>query len=202
MRTPLLLLLVAACATEGAPDATGTATPDALSATSGEPGPTAATEPAHPCFAETMTVAVGEGLLDHAELLPGDPITLVHGGQGGWHVDLTGRVEGTTDLVAVEATLRLLSDDRIIAGLEQQPLRTALVDWDEASCSGEFFGLRSYVDDNGPHTLDTMCTLEGEPAAIEIVLSDLSDPDQARVVASVVDVVIGLDANDASYCHR
>jgi len=173
-----------------------------------EPSPTSAplteepTEPAlaHACFAEPLSVEVGRGDSDHVPVAPGDPVTMVNGPQQGWHIDVSGFVEGASDVVEIEAVVRVVDADWIIAGLEQQPVRTALVGWSEDECAGTFYGLRLYLDDNGPHSYDTICALAGAAVDIEVSLTDLSDPDGERTHETTGLGTLALDPNDIEPC--
>ena len=173
-----------------------------------EPSPTSApltdepTEPtlAHACFADALDVEVGRGGQGELPTESGAPHTLVHGQQGGWHIDLSGYVYGVTDLVKVAATVRVVDDDWIIGGLEQEPLRTALVAWSESECSGSFYGLRLYIDDNGPHNLDTICALEGAAVEVEVTVTDLLDPTGERTKTVIDEGVLSLDPADVEPC--
>lgn len=204
----LILPLVAACdpatdapAEEAPPSATSAPTTASSTAPVVDTGSATLSPEVEACIAEPMAFVVGEGLQEHATLAHGDPVTLVHGGQGGWHLDLTGRVAGSSDLVSAGGLVQLVDDGRIIGGLEQQPVRTALVGWSPDDCAGDLFGLRMFVDDNGPHDIDSMCLLEGAAAELHIEVQDLLDPDPGNVVATTLEVSLALDPTDWAYCH-
>lgn len=147
------------------------------------------------------SVAPGTGLPPVTELTDGATLQIVHGPQGGWHVDTGGLVVFPTMEVAVSP--RLLLDDRQLAG-EQQPLFTVLADYDEATCAGTFYEVRAYLDDEiaalPPGTdvlLDYVCTLAGARVTLENEVADLG---RETVVTSSVEGTLVLDPYDVPLC--
>lgn len=158
------------------------------------------TGPAHACHTGTPTLSIGNGAGMFTPLATGADVVLVHGPQGGWHIDLGGEVSGFSDLVEVEGYVRVAGEGRTIAGEEQQPSRLALVGWSDSTCSGTFYDVRAFVDDEGQSTLDYICALDGAPLEIEITVTDLADPTGAWSATETLSAVAALDPNDVEPC--
>ena len=150
---------------------------------------------------ETLEVTLGTGLDAYLALADGDPAQMVHGPQGGWHIDSAGLVTGPSIQVAITPSLHL--GDRQIAG-DQQPWFTALAAWDAESCSGEFWGVRAYIDDEvtglppGTDVLqDYICPLAGQSLRFSVVVEDL---DSGVTSTDEVTVRVLLDPYDVNAC--
>lgn len=152
---------------------------------------------AHVCHAEPATLSIGSGAGLYAPLSSGDPVVLVHGPQGGWHIDLGGSVSGFSDLIEIAGYVTVVGG-ATIAGQDQQPSRVALVGWSDTTCTGEFYDIRAFVDDEGINTLDYICGLETQPLEIEITVTDLIDP--SRAVTETLLVEAALDPVDVEPC--
>jgi len=151
----------------------------------------------HTCHDTPMALSVGTGLDMFEPLNPSDEITVVHGPQGGWHIDIGGEVTGTTDLVEVSSTITVVSTGDVIAG-DQQPTRIALFGWDESSCTGTFFGITTYVDDIPSTDQEFVCGLEAETLEIELTVTDLSAP--SKTITETLEVTMALDPVDEKPC--
>lgn len=131
----------------------------------------------------------------------GAEFRMVHGPQGGWHVDTGALVTFPTREVRVAP--RLLLDERQIAG-EQTPTYTVLADYDEETCTGNFYEVRAYVDDEfadlpvGTDLLhDYVCPLAGQALTVELEVSDI---DRETVLTERVTGTLLLDPYDVSAC--
>lgn len=146
-------------------------------------------------------LAPGTGLAPVEPLADGATFTLVHGPQGGWHVDTGGLVTFPTREVTIAP--RVTTQGRQLAG-DQALFYTILADYDEASCAGNFYEARAYVDDE-LEALDTatdvlfdyICPLAGAPVTVEVEVSDL---DRTEVLTTSVSGTLQLDAYDVSAC--
>lgn len=157
-------------------------------------------DPLDTCPSEPQVV-LGTGLQPVVPLEEGAELLLVHGPQGGWHVDVGGLVTIPTLEVAVNATLVL--DGRQLAG-DQSPLYTVLAAYDDATCDGEFYEVRAYVDDElatlpgGTDVLlDYICPLGGQRVTLTVEVSDI---DREVVLTDTIEGVIVLDPYDVSAC--
>jgi hypothetical protein len=156
------------------------------------------TDVVHACHSEPQQLTIGSGAGLFSPLSAGDPVVLVHGPQGGWHIDIGGAVSGFSDLVEVAALVTVVGEGRTIAGEGQQPSRIALVGWSESSCSGEFYDIRAFVDDDGIDTLEEVCPLAGVDLQIDLTVSDLTDPTVS--VTETLQVTAALDPVDEQPC--
>jgi hypothetical protein len=174
-----VIAAVLGCA--AAPPTEGSASETAHSAAPGSPTAETGGEPwTPPSTGETGVptdpcaspgVHLGSGVTDHLPLAAGDPVTLVHGPQGGWHVDVSGWVVGTGQVVSVHPSLVRLSDGLALAG-EQTPQSLALTATEP--CGWEFWAVRAFVDDFvDPDPVGFVCSLAGEPLALTVEVVDL-----------------------------
>jgi hypothetical protein len=157
--------------------------------------------PATGCAAP-LGVTVGTGATSYEPLQDGASVTMVHGPQGGWHVETAGLV--TASAVEVSVLPRIVApslEDLQIAG-DQQPTYLALALYDAAVCEGQFYGVRAYLDDVDPSALgmnfqEFICSLEGVELELSVDVSDLSTQETA---SSSVTVVAQLDSSDVQTC--
>ncbi len=154
-----------------------------------ETGDTATVDP---CAA--LTLEVGNGADEHLPLSPGDPVRVVSGAQGGWHIDVSGILTGTTSIVSVHPTVTRVSDGLQLAG-EQPPAFLALVPSGE--CGGEFREVRAFIDDHQPVEPyeDFICTLGGEELEIEVEVVDIKATDVT--ITETIRVLATSDPADA-----
>lgn len=151
------------------------------------------------CSLDGFAVAVGTGVEAYEPLAEGDPVTMVHGPQGGWHVDVAGRVSGSEPEISVLPAIR---SDRLglrLAGA-QPPNYLALTGWDEGTCDGTFSAVRAYLDTDppdGPTGQDFVCALAGETVTLSVEATGLDGGSEAT---GEVDVVLALDRLDIPSC--
>lgn len=131
-----------------------------------------------------------------------DPVVMVHGPQGGWHVETSGLVSGSTAEVSVLPTIVQKSTGVQLAGVQQEQY-IGLVDYDDEVCDGSFFGVRAFLDDTFgeldayTNPQDVICGLAGELLTLTVTVMDLNTLQSA---SASVDVTATLDANDIQIC--
>lgn len=153
------------------------------------------------CLAGGISVDPGTGPDAFVALSSGDEVTLVHGPQGGWHIDVAGMVSNTEELVQVDATFVDTSSGTLVAG-DQTGVRQALVGWDDTGCSGTFYGVRTFVDDIAANvTQADICALEGAELELTLTVTALEgDPPAVAEVTTMVTAV--LDPADVAPCAK
>lgn len=148
-----------------------------------------------------LTLEAGEGAFAFEVREDGDAITMVHGQQGGWHVDIAGSVTGASSKVNVVATMVESNQQVMLAGEGQEEGEVVeLVGWTPKSCSGTFFAVRAFIDDEDPGNMQRfICTLEDNAMEIEVTVTDLETGETAtdgyRAIAA-------LDPADVSVCSQ
>lgn len=131
MRTPtplavLALSLLGACS--GGPD------PAAA------PSDTGSADTAGPCRSAPATVEIGTGDSEFVPLAEDDPVIMVHGPQGGWHMLGSVRVRHTTPVV----NIRFLIETESGVTIADNNLNVLLID--EGDCQGLYPGMYAYLD--------------------------------------------------------
>lgn len=197
---PWLALSAAGCTGARGADATDPTVPDAVSSdadtdtdTGTAPSATGSTggtgdtgdTAVDPCA--VPAVQLGNGADAHLPLADGDEVIVVHGPQGGWHVEVSGLVTGTGATVGVLPALTRLSDGLKLAGY-QQGAALALVPAETGACGGTFWGVRAYVDDALPADDPDafICALAGERAILSALVTDLTTWMTAHAEVEVV----------------
>ena len=144
------------------------------------------------CEDQPMDLVVGTGASAFEELADDDPVTIVHGPQGGWHVEVAGVVSNTGQEVGIQPRIVVLVTDQQIAGEQQQTL-TALSSYDDASCTGEFFNVDAFVDDVDGTNQTRICQLQDQPATLELTVEDFNT---GQTVTESISVVLQTDPGD------
>ncbi len=152
------------------------------------------------CEDPEMTLTVGTGADAFESLSSGDSVRLVHGPQGGWHIEVSGLVAHTSQEVAVSPTITVISTGDEIGRSENRNLM-ALSSFDDASCSGEFFGVNALVGDPFPED-DVpescyICSLAGETLELTLTVEDFNSGD---TISETIQVVVEPDPNDVEPC--
>jgi hypothetical protein len=150
------------------------------------------------CATGDITLSVGSGAESYEPLVSGDRVIMVHGPQGGWHVETAGLVERSEKDVSIQPSI--VAGDIDVTGVLQPDYR-ALVGYDDDQCSGTFFGTRAFVDydrDDGPSGQVFICSLEGAMATFSVRVQDIVS---LREVTSAVEVMLDLDPVDVYACH-
>jgi hypothetical protein len=151
------------------------------------------------CAAGGMSVSAGTGAAAVEPLTDGGRVVMVHGPQGGWHIDVAGVVDNTEEAVSI-AAIFTDAGGMPVAGVDQLPVRLALVGWSADGCSGEFYGQRIFLDDVTENvTQADICDLDGQPLTLELTVTALSG-DPAPSATTTVDVIAVLDAVDLEPC--
>lgn len=153
------------------------------------------------CTDGSPTVSVGTGDVSFVALAAGDPVTIVFGPQGGWHIDVGGSVTAMNQEVAVTPKVTLVSQATQIAG-DQQPQYIGLASYDDAACTGQFWGIRAFVDDVvtpplGMSYAEMICTFEGQELTLEVTVEDITT---GKTATSSQSVIARLDAAAMAAC--
>jgi len=145
---------------------------------------------AEDCATLPASVIVGGGASEYEPLSAGDPATLVHGPQGGWHVLASGRIANTLNVVAITYTIHLLPEG---TPLSWNQYRVQLVPFDP--CTGDYAGMYGYLDvtalaDGEADTPPEL--LEGRELELTLQVAD----SEGREASSSITVVGQLDPAD------
>lgn len=98
-------------------------------------------DPPVDCENPVVAVEIGTGDQSFEPLADGDPVTMVHGPQGGWHVWGSLRATGFAALVDIRYTIEDL-DSGVFVCDQQYRVQTASV----SECQGEYVGMFGYLD--------------------------------------------------------
>jgi hypothetical protein len=139
------------------------------------------------------SLELGSGAEAHAPLAPGNPVTIVHGPQGGWHVDVSGWVRGTGQLLSVDPRIVRVADGLQVSGIQAPE---ALAGTPADPCGYEFWAVRALVDipAGEPDPQAFVCTLDGAELELAAGVVDLTT---LEVVAATIPVVGVADPGDA-----
>lgn len=149
-----------------------------------------------------LAAEIGEGEFGYEVRNPGDGFTMVHGPQGGWHMDIAGVVTGSNGVVRVQSFVTADSTSTQIAGAGQEndtPLQ--LAGYDESICSGSFFKGRTFIDDVDLPSAEYqgfICNLHNQPLTIEVHITDLKSEETAITTLSAT---AQIDPNDVPECQ-
>lgn len=142
------------------------------------------------CASQPASVVVGGGSSEYEPLSEGDPATLVHGPQGGWHVLASARVANTLNVVSITYTIHLLPEG---TSLSFNQYRVQLVPYDD--CTGDYAGMYGYLDVSALATGDDDTPpelLEGRDLELTLQVVD----SEGREATASVTVVGELDPAD------
>jgi hypothetical protein len=129
---------------------------------------------------------------------------MVHGPQGGWHVETAAKVSASAQEVSILPRIVVPSlGDLQISG-DQQPQYQALAPYDAATCEGTFYAVRAFIDDldpppDGMTYQEFICSLEGVELEFSVEVADLT-PGAERSGSDTVTVVAQLDSSDVATC--
>jgi hypothetical protein len=132
-------------------------------------------EPA--CDPDDPWIEVGTGSAQFESLADGDPVTMVHGPQGGWHMLGSVRVHNMTTIVEIAFTVKVEASGVQVGG---GSLYVQLVAEDE--CVGYFPGMYAYL--NVTELVDGDRDTPPELLAYEPVVMDAVVTGQDGTVAS------------------
>lgn len=159
-------------------------------------GADATTGTAAVCTDLDLTVEIGGGETSFLPLAPGDPVRMVHGPQGGWHVDVSGRVGNTRQTISVRPSLVVEATGEILAGDQVQEY-VALAQYDELGCEGQFWGRRAFLDDPPDIGMPLICGLHGVTATLSV---EVVDPEDGRAGVGSIPVTLEVDPVDQPDC--
>lgn len=153
--------------------------------------PTSGTPPGSaPVCGAAVAVEPGVGLMAYTPLAEGDPVHVVTGPQATWHVDIAGSVTGTvSEAVYVEAHVYWPRADEFLSPSDDNVVAVALVGYDEAACSGVFYGARALIApefDLGTTPSQFICGLMGEALDLTVIVTDLHTGAYTEVTTPVV----------------
>ena len=122
------------------------------------------------CEAQPPSLVIGTGERDWEDLSAGDPVTMVHGPQGGWHMLGSARINNTGPIVRINFDIRTQGGVAI-----SENIYTVQMIRDE-DCSGYYPGMYGYLNvaalEDGE--LDTPPELlSNTPVVIEMTATDL-----------------------------
>lgn len=101
----------------------------------------ASDKPPEGCLALTPDIEIGTGEMSFETLSEGDPVTMVHGPQGGWHLLGSLRFENLKQIVEIDFDVY---DEASGVQIVQNHYRAAmLLDGD---CSGYYVGMFGYIN--------------------------------------------------------
>ncbi len=149
------------------------------------------------CTDGGIALEVGSGELAFEALSSGDGVNMVHGPQGGWHLEAAGRVVGAKQEISILPKIVLSGmGDLQVAG-DQQAQFVALANYDAETCTGDFFGVRTFLDDvltppNGGTYQEFICEMAGT-ATLEITVEDITT---GASVTESVEFTLGADPTD------
>ncbi len=140
-------------------------------------------------------MVLGTGITEYQPLDPGDGMMMVDGPQSGQHIDVAGLLLDAPEVVQVDVAVSN-TNGRVWFG-DQATRRIALVGWDDTACEGTFYGARAL---SVPELdMATVCALTGQPAIVEVTVSDLLASDPAPVT-EVLEIAFELDPKDDAAC--
>jgi len=134
----------------------------------------------------------------HEALQDLDDVVIVHGGQGGFHVDVSGIVRNVSSVVNVRSILTVESTGQQIAG-DIAPLAYLLGNYDEDTETGMFSGERALIEVEIADTTEEICPFEAEVMELCVEVSDLGGDGEMGL--DCVRVTAVLDPSDVPFCH-
>jgi hypothetical protein len=94
-----------------------------------------------PCDTNGARIEIGTGGASFETLGAGDPVMMVHGPQGGWHILGSIRTWNTTPIIRIAYDIRAVDEDTYISQNEYH----VMLAMDE-ECSGYYPGMYGYLD--------------------------------------------------------
>ncbi|MFT5454265.1 MAG: hypothetical protein ACI9K2_000741 [Myxococcota bacterium] len=132
----------------------------------------------HPPRIDWLSEPAGDPLAD------GDPVQLVNGHQGGWHIALNASVRGPRDLWMHPVITRADTGEQL-AG-EDNTLTVRLWAWDPSTCIGLLTGLQARIDEPTHMDRDAICALAGARLNLMLEVTDLESDASATASVQVV----------------
>ncbi len=150
------------------------------------------------CVKSAPSFELGTGDFSYLALAEGDPVTMWHGPQGGWHFDTGGLVTGSSLELTILPTVTVVGSGLQLAG-DQDLWFAALEEYVEDTCTGYFWGKRAFIDDHLPgyEYQQFICSLEGEEVEVCV---DLRDVQTSGTATECIEAVAVLDPADEALC--
>ena len=136
------------------------------------------------CPNSDLLLELGTGESDLQLLDNGDDASIIRGGQGGFHVDAAGRIGPIGQEVDIIATLTIPSapgSPEVGNGRSSR----ALANYDDPSCSGEFWGLRVVMNAQNS-TEQRIQQMRGREGILDVTVVDLNDEESISESLSVM----------------
>ncbi|MEQ1502186.1 MAG: hypothetical protein ABMB14_08140 [Myxococcota bacterium] len=154
------------------------------------------------CSAGDLAVDIGTGADVYQALADGDVVTMVHGPQGGWHVETAGLVTQAQSDVSIHPQILVPDLSGLMISGTQQASFNALVGYSDTTCEGTFFGVRSFIDPASDTSWtgtdqEFICSLEGLTLEFSVEVKDIATD---RSTTDTVSVIANLDPADVPNC--
>lgn len=173
----MLVLLLACRAEEVRPRETGLSPPPQPTHETAETAETGQ----DPC--EIAAMALGTGAEGYLPLAAYDLVTLVHGPQGGWHIDVGAQVTGLGQVVSVLPEVRRASDG---ARISSNTLPEFIGMSAQEPCGYVFWGIRALLTVPEEDPIAYICGLSGEELLLSVRVEDLQTGIALEETISVV----------------
>lgn len=131
----------------------------------------------HPCFAKDPVLEIGEGATVFGPFNEELEAMMIHGPQGGWHIEVALYLENVLQILEIEYTIEHLPSGVLVS---ENNYRIAMIM--KGECSGEIPGLYGYltVGELMDGEIDTPPELlGGDPLEIIIRVNDCGNGAQA-----------------------
>ena len=138
------------------------------------------------CGSDQASIEIGTGSLDYEEFSEGDPVMMVHGPQGGWHMLGAIRATNTTSIIRIAFEIRDLNSNVFISDTDYHVMLK--MDEDE-ECTGIYPAMFGFLDvtDLVEGELDEPAELLSY-SEVEMTMSieDHSEPNPKTASASLI----------------
>jgi hypothetical protein len=202
MRTWVPLVVAAACGPAPSPDDT-----DATSVVEGDSDTDIDTDSdtdttiTDPCLMPAAVVELGTGDIEinYRAIQTGDPVTMVHGPQGGWHIDVAATIRSPTPDVSFHSVVTDEAGNQL-SGSQPADL-LALASYDPVTCEGLVYGRRALLLDYTPPVgglQEFICSLEFTVLTIDVDVVELAT---GATTEGTMTPSAALDPADEPLCH-
>jgi hypothetical protein len=113
----------------------------ALACAGSETGTDASGDLPESCEEAEATALIGTGEYEWEDLLAGDPVTMIHGPQGGWHILGSVRLANLFENVEIHYTITDLASGLVVSDNDYFVQQVSL-----GACSGEVIGRYGYLN--------------------------------------------------------
>ncbi len=155
--------------------------------------------PEGPCEEGPVTVTAGVGEVQLQLLTGGETVQMVHGPQGGWHVDTAALIGGSGEVVQIIPAINLTESGLSIAGIEQVPQTVALAAYDDTVCEGNIIKIRALIDDVDhpvPYS-NYICSLDGKEVELTQTVTDVVT---GNIGTGTARFILRIDPADSELC--